>query len=209
MSKHVFNYLNSSNHIQVDIVRQKYGLLNFWMDFTPAACSQFFRGLFHTTSYLKYWMWVKSLNPGNTSFLIDPQYYDIPIVLKHTYINMDLVLDNSNLTDLMSDSLWDINKLHNMFGNNVNTHFLYNRSMIMQGTNIWVWLPNSKSSKASSTIYRHLNAKAAQDDHWDGWNHLQKLNIFPRVKYFTWLLLRGRLKTREYLFHLKLGPQDM
>lgn len=41
MAKNVLNYLNDYNHIWVDIVRYKYGILNFWSDNTPPTYSWF------------------------------------------------------------------------------------------------------------------------------------------------------------------------
>lgn len=79
----------------------------------------------------------------------------------------------------------------------------------MQGINIWIWFSDSKSIKMSSIVYCHSYASAAHDDNWDGWYYLWMLNIAPCMKHFTRLLLRDKLKTKEYLFRLKMGPQAM
>lgn len=100
-AKHVFNFLNFSNLIWVDIARYKYGSFNFWMDPIPTTCSSFFCVVCHTASSIKHWIWVKSINPHTTSFMFDPWYYDIPIALKPTFIDMNLALESFNLVNVL------------------------------------------------------------------------------------------------------------
>lgn len=68
MAKNVFNYLNFSNHIWVDIVHHKYASLNFWTNAILTNCSWFFKGLCQTAFALKHCFWVKTLNLSNISF---------------------------------------------------------------------------------------------------------------------------------------------
>lgn len=90
MAKNVLNYLNYPNHIWVLIVHHMYGYLNFWKDDIPSNYSQFFSGLCHIAIKIRNYFWIKTVNPYNTSFLLDPWYSDIPLAFKPTFFNMSL-----------------------------------------------------------------------------------------------------------------------
>lgn len=188
LSKNVFSHLNSSNLIWVDIVRHKYDNLNFWIGPILSTCSWFFWGLCQTIYALKHW--VKSLNPDNISFMFDPWYCcDIPITFKPTYLNITLVPESIQLSDIYLGNYWDVNKSYYIFGEHLNTHFLRDCSVDVNGHNHWVWFLESKAKKVSTMVYSHLNSIAAHGQSWECWNYHWRLNIAPRVEHFTWLLL--------------------
>ncbi|XP_039120733.1 uncharacterized protein LOC120257304 [Dioscorea cayenensis subsp. rotundata] len=56
----------------------------------------------------------------------------------------------------------------------------------------------------------HLNLETinhAHQDHWDGWGQIWRLKIAPRAKHFLWLLFHNGIKTYDFLYRLRLGPQ--
>lgn len=72
MAKHVFRFLNSRDHIWIDILAQKYGNFNIWTDKISTNCSWFFRSLCRTTFSVKPFIWIKDINNNSVSFLYDP-----------------------------------------------------------------------------------------------------------------------------------------
>lgn len=92
--KHVFNYLNWADIIWVNIVHLKYRQINFWKDSIPRNCSWYFQGLYHTTTTLKPFCGILSVNPSITSLLYDPWCSKVPLALMPTYMNMHVNPEN-------------------------------------------------------------------------------------------------------------------
>lgn len=145
---------------------------------------------------------MKSVNPNSTSFLNDPWHNEIPIAFKPTYFNMSLDLENLRISDLHINDYWDFDKLHTMFGNHLNSLFLNDSAINVNIPNVWVWLPDSKNLRHSAKVYSYLNLKAAKEHSWEGWTHLWRLNVAPQAKHFIWVMLKGKIKTLEYLYSL-------
>lgn len=95
-----------------------------------------------------------------------------------------------------------------MFGNNWNSLFTIHGKITNDEVNHWVQLPDSKGNKLLSNIYKFLNSKHMEDQDWYGWSNIWKLNVAPRTKSFIQLLIQGKIKTYDYLYHLNLGPAD-
>lgn len=57
-------------------------------------------------------------------------------------------------------------------------------------------------------MYNHLNQSFSQYDNWHNWRLLWNLNIAPRVKHFLWTLFHGRLSTSNFLYQMRLGPNN-
>lgn len=141
MAKHVFKYLNRDNVIWVDILRLKYGYINFWKDTAPHKCSWFFRSLYYTAFQIKPFCKLNSINPDNTSFLWDPWCFDIPITYKPTYINMEEDLLHANIFDLLHVDRWSDTHLNHLFGPSFNKHDLCIGSIDNTSYNHWIWSP--------------------------------------------------------------------
>lgn len=60
-------------------------------------------------------IWVESLSPNYTTFIDDSWCFDIPLVLKPTFINMDLDISNLRTVDIVIDNCWPISKLGLVF----------------------------------------------------------------------------------------------
>ena len=68
MAKNVFNLLNVKQAFRVDIIIKKYGHTNFWAhSVPPPKCFGFFRGLYWAANIIKPHLWLKVVNPTNTS----------------------------------------------------------------------------------------------------------------------------------------------
>lgn len=206
MPKHIFKYLKNDNSIWVDILKVKYGKINFWHDDIPAKCSWFFRGLCYSASFIKHCCKINSVNPELTSFLWDTWIFDIPVVLKPTYINMNVDLTQTTIYDLVSGDHWDLNALTRFFGD---SYEIVTSNLItdeLDSSNNWIWLPKPICHKISPAIYHHFNKQSSFCDNWIGWNLLWQIPVAPRVKHFIWLFLKGRLSTFAFLYNLNLGP---
>lgn len=187
----------------------KYSPFDIWNGSIPAKCSWFYRGLYRNALLIRPFLWMNHINLALTSFLNDPWYFEIPINLKPTFLNMDIDYGDFQINDLLVDIHWNLDSLHIVFGNNINDNILCQSSVNYEISNHWVWFPNSKGPKVANKIYSFFNLSKGSADSWDGWGKIWRLKVAPRVKYFIWLLLHNAVQTIEYLYHLNLGPQTM
>lgn len=124
MAKNVFSYLNHHDAIWVGILINKYRIVNFWNDTIPVNCSWFFRGMWHTANLIKPQLWLYNFNPDLTDLLTHPWYFELPLAFKPTYLNMDINLDLMSLSDFFLDNNWNVNLLHDVFGEFLNFDYL-------------------------------------------------------------------------------------
>lgn len=148
---------------------------------------------------------MNNINLNTTSFMLDSWYFEVPLILKPTYLNMDIDLFSIKLTNLTVDIHWNIHELQHIFGVHLNSQVLIHGNLNFDGQNSWVWFPNSKGKHLSSKIYSFYNSTMNQVESWKGWSNIWHLKVAPQVKYFIWLIFHGKLKTNEYLYHLNLG----
>lgn len=107
--------LNKHNVWWVSIMDLKYGAFNIWTGKIPSKYSWFFRGMYRNAYHIKPLLWMNTINSTLISFLNDPWYFEIPIAYKPTYLNIDIDIDNMQISDLISDNKWNINQLQNNF----------------------------------------------------------------------------------------------
>lgn len=77
------------------------------------------------------------------------------------------------------------------------------------GPNHWVWLPKSHTLNIASNVYHFLNSYKSSSSSWPGWRKLWHIKTALRVKYFLWLVFRGRLLTGDLLHAFNLGPRSL
>lgn len=70
---------------------------------------------------------------------------------------MSLDLNNIRILDLHIKDHWDMDKLHIISGDQLNTYFLNDSSVNVKDHNVWVWLPDSKNIKNAARVYSYLN----------------------------------------------------
>lgn len=83
-----------------------------------------YRGLYRNALHIRPFLWIKSINPSLTSFFNDPWYFECPLALKPTYVNMDIDHANLHISDLLTDNTWNINLLYTIFGPFLNDNIL-------------------------------------------------------------------------------------
>lgn len=91
----------------------------------------------------------------------------------------------------------------------LNEFSLYHGSVHYDQESSWVWFPKAQGTKVSTMFYSFFNHYVNQHNTWDGWSNLWWLNVAPRAKHFIWFLLHNGIKTHEYLYRLRLGPQAL
>ncbi|XP_039119691.1 uncharacterized protein LOC120255989 [Dioscorea cayenensis subsp. rotundata] len=208
MAKNLFNLLNKHENIWVDIVCLKYGDFNFWTMKPPPNCSAFFRGLCYNANVLKPFLWINCLNPSVTSFLYHPWLFETPLAFKPVFLNMNIFVDDFQISELLDNDSWNLDTLNCLFGTNWNSPIISFGKICHETDNHWVWFPATCSNRLSSNIYKFLNKNSLVDQQWCGWSNIWKLAIAPKAKSFIWLLMHGKLKTYDYLYRLNLGPPD-
>lgn len=72
----------------------------------------FFGSLCKSTDILKPHFWINCINPSTTSVLFHPWIFEIPIMFKSVFLNMDLDLDNLRLNDLIDNDGWNLHALN-------------------------------------------------------------------------------------------------
>ena len=71
-----------------------------------AKCSWFYISLCRAADIVRSYMWINIYNPNNTSFLNDPWCFEISLVLRFTFLNMDFGLQSLRRSNFISDSKW-------------------------------------------------------------------------------------------------------
>ena len=135
----------------------------------------------------------------------DPWCFEIPLSRKPTFSNMSLDLEGVHVADRMSDFSWDFNKISMVFGSNSNSPIIERGKLELALGNSWVWFPISNNKKISSTIYNFYNSWNSLEESWEGWKFIWKLYVAPRAKFFTWLLMHGRIKAYDFFYSLNIG----
>lgn len=141
MAKNFFKYINKEDYLWVDILHNKYGLINVWRDSILVGCSWFFRGLCYTAFKLKPNLRLNVVNPNQTSFLFHPWFSEVPLSLNPTFISINLDLETIIIIDLILNCSWDYHKLGMLFGAYVD-HFIP-KFINTYDSNHWIW--SSKS----------------------------------------------------------------
>lgn len=78
-----------------------------------------------------------------------------------------------------------------------------------ENLNYLVWFPNSENNCVSTKIYSFFNIDTILADHWVGSKSICCFKVAPRVKHFIWLLLHGKVKTYNYMYHLNMWPNTL
>lgn len=167
MTKNLFNYINSQNSIWVNILQLKYGNHNFWSQKTPQNCSVFFRVLCKSVDILKPHIWINCINPSITSVLHHPWLFEIPIIFKPVFFNMDMDFENLHLDDFIDNSGWNMHTLNLVLGPIWNSPVINHGKITSEEVNHWVWFPSTNSDNISDSIYHLLNRTQANNQHWD------------------------------------------
>ncbi|XP_039145574.1 uncharacterized protein LOC120282794 [Dioscorea cayenensis subsp. rotundata] len=209
MAKNVFKYLNLDNIYWVNIARLKYGRLNFWTDSISGNCSLIFRGICRTTKILNQNLWIKNFNPTQTSFLLNPWLFEIPLAFKPTFLIVDIDLNAIGFSELIDNGLWSHSKLVLVFGNLLGSLIPSLCDPDYISNNFWVWHPQSSNEKISSVVSHHLNHNPGLSNEWLGWSKLCKLHVAARVKHFIWLVLHGKISTSDFLNSINIGPETL
>lgn len=121
---------------------------------------------------------------------------------------MDLDFENYCIYDYVDNSAWSTLALNRVFGSNWDSPLISQAKIFPEENSHWVWFPKTKNNKISIFIYDILNSNNTEIQHWHGWSNIWKLNVAPKVKTFTQLLIQGKIKTYDYLYQLNLGPLD-
>ncbi|XP_039134269.1 uncharacterized protein LOC120271661 [Dioscorea cayenensis subsp. rotundata] len=121
---------------------------------------------------------------------------------------MDVDVDCLTISDVTIGDRWNETQLEHVFGTNFNVQELTSSSIDPNSCNHWIWNPHTRHHKISAFVYKHLNQNLTQSESWPGWQLLWKLNIAPRTKHFLWTVFHGRLSTSNFLFQLRLGPNN-
>ena len=121
MTKNVLTYINASNVFWVDILIQKYGMVNFWISSAPPDCSWFFKGLCKIAYAIKPCMWLNSTNPNKVSVFHDLWCFETPLAFKPTFLAMDLDVSWFHIADFMMENSLNTQAFNNLFGGVLNS----------------------------------------------------------------------------------------
>lgn len=134
-------------------------------------------------SMIKPQLGLNSIDPNSTSVLHDPWCFEIPIIFKPTFYNMDFANCNLQVSDLLLDDNWNTTTLYELLSSNLNPPIGKLGQVISSSSNSWVWMPNTSIVTLMFSIYHGLNAGINFIDEWQAWNNLLRLNSSPRSKF--------------------------
>lgn len=121
---------------------------------------------------------------------------------------MTVDLDQINMSELINNNSWDVNKMVLLFGINYDPNINNLGSIGNLDNNFWVWGPNTRCHRLNTIVYHHLNYNLTKFESWKCWKKIWKMNVTPRVKHFIWMVFQGKLPTTDYLYKLNLGPDN-
>lgn len=90
MDKNIFDILNSSSKIWVDIFKLKYMNWHPWNFGKTNSSSWFFKSTCCSTDFIKLHYRILITNPSYLSLMNDPWLLDLPISHKPTFLNMEI-----------------------------------------------------------------------------------------------------------------------
>lgn len=120
-AKHVLNYLNNNSFYWVQILNLKYGPIQPWSYSIPPKRGWFFRGFCRCLKSFKPHLWLRSFNPQSTSLMNDPWYFDVPLPFKPTFLNMNLIDGNTEITVLIEESAWNPRRINDLLSDHLNS----------------------------------------------------------------------------------------
>lgn len=141
---------------------------------------------------------MNSVNPNQTSLLFDPWCFDTPLSLNPT-LNCEILW----IFYFILHDNWDIQKLWDLFGDNVDCFFNRLCRFDANAPCHWIWTPKFHTNRISSMTYHFLN-HSPHVSHFI-WN----LRVAPCAQHFIWLTLKGKIATHEYLYSINLGPHNL
>ena len=109
------NFLNSEEKVWVDILKFKYRSFNLSSHYIPQNYSWLFRFLCRTAQIIRPHTWIKFINPHATRFFNNPWYFETQLALKPAFLNMDLDVGNLDISKLINETRWDMDKIRMIF----------------------------------------------------------------------------------------------
>lgn len=144
------------------------------------------------------------MKPNCTLVLENSWIFDMPISIKPSFVNMDLIDESLHLNDFIHNDRWSLSHIHQFLSPHINFESLNLGSIDDNNHNIWSWSSKSQGHGIISEVYKTLNASQAHMDSWKGWKNIWRINSPPKTKFFIWLLLLGIIKTLAFLHNLNL-----
>ena len=162
MANNVFNLLNVKQTFWVDIFIHKYGSINFWShSVPPPKCSGFCRGLFWAANVIKPHLWLKVVNPTNTSSWWDPWVFETPLVVKPTFLNMNVYGNQLQFSGIMEQGCWSASVLVQIFGSLPSSPVLSHGNINPNVPSHWVWYPKTNKNNILAVIMASLMIKGS------------------------------------------------
>lgn len=130
----------------------------------------------------------------------------MPINAKSTFVNMDLLNGNLQLNEFIHNDRWSLTSLQQFLSPHITPRFTSLGRLDLQSHNHWVWSSNTHVCNIVFEVYNTLNTSHTETAPWQGWKNIWRLNAAPMAKFFSWLLLHGRVKTLAFLNTMNLVP---
>lgn len=162
--KNSLNLINKEDVFWVNIIEHKYGKDIPWKISIPTNCSWFFRSLCKTLESTKSNQRIKTMKPNCTSVLEDSWIFDMPISVKPSFVNMDLIDESLHLNDFIHNDRWSLSHIHQFLSPHINFESLNLGSIDDNNHNIWSWSSKSQGHGIISEVYKTLNASQAHMD---------------------------------------------
>ena len=150
MAKTIFTLLNTDDKHWVQILNWKYGSFNMWTSSNHRNTSWFYKGICKIANKIRMNLWLNECDPETISFLMDPWGFEIPLALKPTFLNMNLPIEELNVSNFLQDGKLNYDAVTDYLSTHIDWSRFAKMRLEVARPNHWVWIHNSSSARLAS-----------------------------------------------------------
>lgn len=87
-----------------------------------------------------------------------PYFMDLLIMLKSTFLNMDLPLNGFLFTEICHQNSLNLNAIENLFGANLDWKWIRKIKIDFSSDNYWIWGPSNHCATIVSSVDTSLTS---------------------------------------------------
>ncbi|WOK97483.1 hypothetical protein Cni_G06191 [Canna indica] len=208
-AKRILPLLNRKNISWVNLLRLKHADIHPWNNASDMSKSRATKGLFIALCKLREGLKICIGNGQSTNIWKDPWIDCIPIEKWPTFINVNRMNEVSKVCDLIHNKYWNWPLIRQMFGEEPVNSISQMQLPIIDKKDKWIWALNKKGKLNCKGAYNFLKNESSEAiDNSFNWRLLWNLKILPKIKFFLWKLVQGRLPTSKWLSMLKITSEQ-
>lgn len=206
MAKKVLHMINNANTPWVRLAIARYGQPHPWYGKKVYKNSSWtWRLLITSLKEIRGGLIKVVSNGHDTNVWQDPWIFCLPIDKWPTYINMNMRLAVTNVSDMISVGNWNFDLISALFCPEITDQILGIVLPICEAKYKWVWKNNPIGLATSKSTYCFMRNPRLEP--WVGWKQIWALCVPAKINNFLWKLTWGKLPTRTYLNYIDISHE--